>query len=417
MTISRGGRHATNNAQASSSCLITVLCASILFTINGVRCDPVHTHRGLIGEAVFDVTKFGAKADGRTDNAMSIIRAWQAACRSVGPAKVLIPRGQFVASEIIFAGPCVARKPIVIEIQGNVLAYDDLSSYSSGAWIMVQKVDGILITGGGTINGRGREAWQYNSQGGPLLPVSMVFQTVQNGQINFLNFVDSMGFHLKVTDSTNIIVSNLKIQAPAASPNTDGIHLSSNINVKVTDIYIGTGDDCVSVGHGNQNILIARVTCGPGHGLSVGSLGKRPDETNLKGVTIINCTVNGATNGARIKTYRASPQLSASTIYFDNIVMNGVANPIIIDQNYASKKKRQASNVRLSDIHFRNIRGTTTSPVAVSLNCSSTYPCTGVELSNIDLRPAGRMGPVRTACSNAKFFVKGRINPGPAMCT
>ncbi|GFP80633.1 polygalacturonase [Phtheirospermum japonicum] len=397
------------------ACII-VLGIAYLLTINGVQCNPLPTHRGLIGEAVFDVTKFGAKADGRTDSAMSFIKAWATACHTVGPAKVLIPKGQFVASEVVFAGPCLANKPIVIEIQGNVMAYDDLSSYSGGAWIMVQRVDGVVITGGGTLNGRGEAAWPYNSKGGPSLPVSLVLQTVQNAQLNFLNFVDSMGFHLKVTDSNDITVSNLKIQAPAQSPNTDGIHLSSNVNVNITDIFIGTGDDCISVGHGNQNVLIARITCGPGHGLSVGSLGKRPDETDLKGVTIINCTMTGTTNGARIKTYRQSPKLSASTIYFEDIVMNQVSNPIIIDQNYASKKKRQASNVRLSDVHFRNIRGTTISPVAVSLNCSSTYPCVDVELSNIDLRPIGRMAPLRSACSNAKFFVKGNLNPGPTKC-
>ncbi|KAL3626001.1 hypothetical protein CASFOL_029550 [Castilleja foliolosa] len=386
---------------------IFVLVISCLLTINGVQC---------IGQTVFDVTKFGAKADGRTDSAMAFIKAWATACHTVGPTKVLIPKGQFVASEVVFAGPCLAQKPMVIEIQGNVLAYDDLSSYSGGAWIMVQRVNGVIITGGGTINGRGKAAWPYNSQGGPSLPVSLVLQTVQNAQLNFLNFVDSMGFHVKVTDSNDVTVSNLKIQAPVDSPNTDGIHLSSNVNVKITDTFIGTGDDCVSVGHGNHNILVARITCGPGHGLSVGSLGKRPDETDLQVVTIINCTLTGTTNGARIKTYRQSPKLSASTIYFENIVMNNVANPIIIDQNYASKKKRQASNVRLSDIHFRNIRGTTISPVAVSLNCSSTYPCMGIELSNIDLRPIGRMAPLTSACSNAKIFVKGNLNPSPTRC-
>ncbi|KAI3460791.1 hypothetical protein Pfo_017454 [Paulownia fortunei] len=386
-----------------------------LLTINGVQCNPLHARRGLFGEAVFDVTKFGAKADGRTDNAMALVRAWRAACDSKGAAKLLIPRGQFVAGEVIFAGPCTARKPVTIEIQGNLLAYDDLSVYSSGAWIQVEKVEGVVITGGGTFNGRGQESWKYgNSKDGPALAVSLVLQTVLNARVNNLNFVDSMGFHLKVTDSSNIAIWNLKISAPGKSPNTDGIHLSSAVNVNITDSIIGTGDDCVSVGHGTQNILIARVTCGPGHGLSVGSLGKRPDETNVKGVTIINCTITGTTNGARIKTYHASPQIIATGIYFQDIVMNQVRNPIIIDQHYDSKRKREQSRVKLSDVHFRNIRGSSVSPVSVSLNCSSIFPCEGVELADIDLRPFGPIGPLRSSCSNAKFFVRGKLNPaGP----
>lgn len=96
---------------------------------------------------------------------------------------------------------------------------------------------------------------------------SIVFQTVQNARMGNLKLVNGMGFHLKVTDSKNIDVTRLSISAPQDSPNTDGIHLSSSINVRVTDSVIGTGDDCVSIGHGTENILVSGVICGPGHGL------------------------------------------------------------------------------------------------------------------------------------------------------
>lgn len=95
----------------------------------------------------------------------------------------------------------------------------------------------------------------------------MIFSSVKNVKINNLNFIDSMGVHLKVTDSKDVDVSKLTITAPDESPNTDGIHISSSSNVKVTGSIIGTGDDCVSIGHGTENILVAGVTCGPGHGL------------------------------------------------------------------------------------------------------------------------------------------------------
>ncbi|XP_073147782.1 exopolygalacturonase clone GBGE184-like isoform X1 [Henckelia pumila] len=394
-----------------------VLGMACLFPINGADSNAIGARRSLVGETVFDVMKFGAVADGRKDNSMALIRAWNAACRSAIPAKLLIPRGNFVAGEVVFKGPCA--KPIVIEIQGNLLASDDLSLYSGGAWLMIDEVIGVDVTGGGTINGRGQSFWQYGkgSKNGPSLPVSLVFQSVQYGTMHGLNFVNSMGFHTKVTDSSNVAFWNLKITAPGKSPNTDGLHISSSTNVNITDSIIGTGDDCVSVGHGNNNVLVARVFCGPGHGLSVGSLGKRPDETNLNKVTIINCTLTGTTNGARIKTYHASPRLIATGIYFQDLVMNQVKNPIIIDQHYDSKKKRQQSNVQLRDVHFRNIRGTTISAVPINLNCSSTCPCNDVELSNIYLAPFGLVGPLRSTCFSAKFFAKGPVvPPGPSFC-
>lgn len=79
--------------------------------------------------------------------------------------------------------------------------------------------------------------------------------------------MDSKGVHLKITDSNDITVSNIKIIAPPTSPNTDGIHISTAGNINITDTNIGTGDDCISVGHGTTEIYVSNVNCGPGHGI------------------------------------------------------------------------------------------------------------------------------------------------------
>lgn len=78
---------------------------------------------------------------------------------------------------------------------------------------------------------------------------------------------------------------------------------------------------------------------------SVGSLGKRPSEEDVRGVTVRNCTLKGTTYGARIKTYDSSIQLQASGIVYEDITMDGVANPIIIVQNYNSGKRATGSQV------------------------------------------------------------------------
>ncbi|KAL0371477.1 UNVERIFIED_CONTAM: Exopolygalacturonase [Sesamum angustifolium] len=397
---------------AQAACLLLGLACFI--TINGVVANPFGARRSLLGGAIFDITKFEAKADGITDNALSIIRAWKAACQSPGAAKVVIPRGNFMAGEVILAGPCVGQT--ILEIQGTLLANPDPSSYTGGSWIMLQKVDNVVVTGGGTINGQGKNVWQYAGGDSPL-PVSLVFQTVGNGKLHNLRFVDSMGFHSKVTDSHDISVEHLTITAPANSPNTDGIHLSSSKNVKITDCVIGTGDDCVSIGHGTLNTDIARITCGPGHGMSIGSLGKRVDETDLNGVRITNCTLTGTTNGVRIKTYHDSPQMTASDIVFQDIKLIDVKNPIIIDQHYNSKSKPVESKVKISNARFINIKGSSISPVAVSLSCSSAVPCEGIQLENIDLVPSGKKGPLTSACSHAKLLIKGIQKPAtPTNC-
>ncbi|KAL3648068.1 hypothetical protein CASFOL_009036 [Castilleja foliolosa] len=386
-----------------------------LATMNGVDCGRVgYPRRSLLDEPmVFDVMQYGAKADGLKDDAMAFIQAWRAACEATVPAKVVI-NGNFMVGEVVFTGPCINQQPITIEILGNVSANSDPSSYSHMAWIMVQHAQNVEVTGGGTLDAHGQDFWGYGSDDSPL-PVSFVFQAVSNCKLYNLNFVNSMGFHTKVTDSHDVSVYNLRITAPEASPNTDGIHLSNATNVNITDLVIGTGDDCVSIGHGSVNVLVSGITCGPGHGISIGSLGKREDEMSVQGITVKNCTLTGTTNGARIKTFHASPRLNASGIIYQDIVMNTVKNPIIIDQHYSSKKNPEQSSVKISDVHFINIKGTTISPAPVNLNCSTTFPCENVELTDIDFAPFGSIV-LKSECASLQLLQLNGIQnpPGPS---
>lgn len=67
--------------------------------------------------------------------------------------------------------------------------------------------------------------------------------------------------------------------------------------------------------------------------------------------------------------------------------------------------------MKLKDIHFKNIRGTTNTKAPVSLNCSEAAPCEGVELADIDIAPSGTTGPLQGAtCQNAKTVFNGKTN-------
>ncbi|CAI0464459.1 unnamed protein product [Linum tenue] len=382
--------------------------------------------RGLTADAnptcnvdkVVDVMNFGAKADGKHDDVMAFMQAWQEVCKkSAQPAKLLVPEGTYMSSPVIFQGPCLSSQPVIVEVKGTILANEDLSAYDEDFWFLFEKINGVILTGGGTFDGRGASAWKYND-GGSNFPTSIKMNDVDNGVVHDLCSVNSKFFHFHVTDSSNFTAYNLRITAPCDSPNTDGMHISSTCGVQVSNSVIATGDDCISVGPGVTNANIFGITCGPGHGISIGSLGKRDQEKDVCGVTFSNCTLNNTTNGVRIKTYASPIQIKASDITFQDITMNNVQNPIVIDQHYGSRKKKkgQDSHVKISNVHYKNIRGTTPSNVPITLACSAAAPCDGIEFCDVnldfvsdDLQSKKHPNTTFTACcTNAKTTFSGQ---------
>jgi len=96
---------------------------------------------------------------------------------------------------------------------------------------------------------------------------SIYFNQVTDGIIQNIKSKDPKGFHVFVTNSANIRLRLIKLSAPATSPNTDGLHISHSINVKISRSSVETGDDCVSMIQGVSNVTIKRIRCGPGHGI------------------------------------------------------------------------------------------------------------------------------------------------------
>ena len=69
------------------------------------------------------------------------------------------------------------------------------------------------------------------------------------------------------------------------------------------------------------------------------------------------------------------------------------------------------SKIKLSNISFRNIRGTSATKEAVELICSRNIPCEGVVLADIDLTYQGLEGPTTSTCANVNPIISGKQNP------
>ncbi|KAK6142320.1 hypothetical protein DH2020_022668 [Rehmannia glutinosa] len=251
----------------------------------------------------FVVTDFGAVPDGKTDSTEGFASAWEKAC-GIDGGMVSVPIGTFLVKSGNFNGPCNGET--LFHIDGIVKASNDPTLNSQDYWITFFEVDGLTVSGNGVFDGNGAASCKM--------------------------------FHLIIHESDNVTVDNVHISAPEDSPNTDGIHIGDANHTTITNSYISTGDDCISIGEGSNNVNISGVSCGPGHGISIGSLGKYEEEAGVSQITVRNCTFNGTQNGLRIKTWAPSSCSSVvSGVTFADIVIENVDNPIIIDQYYCPR--------------------------------------------------------------------------------
>lgn len=103
-------------------------------------------------------------------NLQHLIRAWNAACNWKGKARLLVPNGVFVASAMVFVGPCNNTAPIVLQLVGTLKALSDLTSYSEDFWMIFQNIHGLVISGNGIVDGQGPNVWKYNDHSGSVFP-------------------------------------------------------------------------------------------------------------------------------------------------------------------------------------------------------------------------------------------------------
>ncbi|KAJ0963673.1 hypothetical protein J5N97_028795 [Dioscorea zingiberensis] len=361
-------------------------------------------------EANYNIVNYGAKSDGRTDSSGPLSSAWQAACTSTNSSTIYIPGGTFMLKPVTLKGPCKSNR-IIVQIDGTLMAP---SSYNTDSqWIKFEHVDGVSIYGG-TINGQGQTLWSCKSSNNdcPSGATSLIFNDAKNIMISGLTSIDSELYHIVIHGCEGVQVQGVKINAPGNSPNTDGIHVQKSTNVTITGTDIKTGDDCISIGPGTTNLWIEGVTCGPGHGISIGSLGKEKEEEGVQNVVVKNTVFTRSQNGLRIKTWGRPSDSFVKGVVFEHALMHNVHNPIIIDQNYCPHNlgcPGQSSGVKIRGVAYNDIQGSSASKVAVNFDCSPSNPCRGIVLEDIKLTYRNKHA--ESYCKNVDGTAYGPLVP------
>ncbi|XP_065873748.1 polygalacturonase At1g48100-like [Euphorbia lathyris] len=369
----------------------------------------------------FNVLNFGAKGDGKSDDTKAFEAAWAAACK-VEASTMLVPaQYEFLVGPVSFSGPyCQAN--IVFQLDGKIIAPTNSYIWGKGLmwWIEFTKLKGITIQGTGTIDGSGSVWWQDYPVNEPIddetkliiplnntlehhppmpvrselgkrmpsiKPTALRFYGSFNATVTGITIQNSPQCHLKFDNCMGVVVHDITISSPGDSPNTDGIHLQNTKDALIHSSNLACGDDCISIQTGCSNVYVHNVNCGPGHGISIGSLGKDNTKACVSNITVRDVIMHNTMNGVRIKTWQGGSG-SVQGVLFSNIQVSEVQLPIVIDQFYCDKRtcKNQTAAVALSGITYEKIRGTyTVKPVHFA--CSDALPCIDVSLTTIQLKP------------------------------
>jgi polygalacturonase len=197
----------------------------------------------------------------------------------------------------------------------------------------------IVVTGasGHSLNGNGAKWWDgEGSNGGKTKPKFFYAHSLKGtSSITGLNVVNTPVQAFSIDSSTGLTLTDITIDnsdGDSEGHNTDGFDIGSSTDITITGAVVKNQDDCLAINSGTS-ITFTGGKCSGGHGLSVGSVGGRTDNT-VETVTIESSSVTDSQNGIRIKTVSGATG-TVKDVTFKSITLSSITKyGIVIEQDY-----------------------------------------------------------------------------------
>jgi len=333
-----------------------------------VICDDIvkKTFKTNYEYVALNVRRFGAKGDGISDDT-NFVQACINACPKDGT--VIIPKGTYLVRPIFLKSDITIKLEKDAKLLGDIdrnnypilpgmtLLTDETDEYNLGSWegnpldcfasiITGIEVNNVNIIGEGIIDGNASNSdWWVNVREKRIAwrPRGMFLVRCNNINCQGITVTNTPSWNLHPYFSNNIRFIDMKIINPKISPNTDGCDPESCDKVDIIGVHFSVGDDCIAVKSGkiymgrkykkpSSNFNIRNCSMNFGHGAIV--LGSEM-AGGIKDFVISKCIFNETDRGLRIKTRRGrGKDAIIDGIVFDNIKMNKVLTPLVINMFY-----------------------------------------------------------------------------------
>jgi len=205
----------------------------------------------------YDISSYGAVADGITNNAVQIQSAIDDAYAG-GGGKVIIPPGNY-ATGVIFLKSNVE---LYISSGARLLGSTDRKDYNNPfalAIIVAKEQTNISITGKGIIDGQAPELvknifanlqegsladdqWQFKRPTEKIRPMLIKFIGCSNVKIKDISLKNSASWVQDYKECNGLIIDNIIVESTAYW-NNDGIDVTDSKNVKIINCFVNSADD------------------------------------------------------------------------------------------------------------------------------------------------------------------------------
>jgi len=417
----------------------------------------------VFSKTVYNITKYGAKGNGKFDCTQAIKKAIET-CSKKGGGVVLVPKGKFLTGAIYLK----SKVNLHLEKNATLVFTKDKSKYlpvvltrfegvecmNYSPFIYALNESDIAITGEGTLDGQGdnNNWWNWagkkeygTKEGDPtqkpdrkvliemgenntpvekrvfgdghfLRPNFVQPYKCKNILIEGVTFKNSPMWFLNPVLSQNITVK--KVTVEGLGPNNDGCDPESSKDILIEDCYFDTGDDCIAIKSGRnndgrrinvpcENIVIRGCTMKEGHGgVVIGS----EISGGVKNVFAYNCTMDSPNleRALRFKTNSIRGGL-IENIYFKDVKVGQVSEAVVkVDFYYEEGDKGEFTPI-MRNIKVENVT-CEKSKYGIWIKAYERSPLQGLELKNCNFKNAAEPNVIECVkdLKLEKVFINGK---------
>ena len=325
-------------------------------------------------QKVFNIKKFGATGDGKTNDAIAIQKAIDA-CSKNGGGLVLIP-----APYTFISGPIELKSNIDFHVEAGAVikASSDEKLYTKSAfrenkgegtmWISGENIQNVSISGSGSINGNGISFMGAEQEDSYVLkpfkvvdprPHVLTIVGGRNIRIHDIHIGNSAYWTMHLAGCNDLVISGITLLNSLKVRNSDGIDLDHSKNVRISDCYIESGDDCICLKNRREyeefgrceNITVTNCTMtSRSCAIKIGS----ENMDTIRQVVFNNCIIKNSNRGVGIQN---RDEGVVSDIIFSNIIIEshlfsdvwwGKAEPIYVTAYRRAKGNNKDANLRFA---------------------------------------------------------------------